>query len=175
MTETHMSKKERRAEAYKARKQAEADKESKALAEKSAVIAQAAADHVDSTDKVPGTSPEAPANDEPAPVPETPWEAFRDITDQQPGEFARPFKFDKLYQNNLYTVGVLHNVEIMASPKRYASKIIVTPVNQEIDYVSWQDLQRIKDEMFGPMSVGFKLFPPKAKARESDAGNVIYV
>lgn len=92
------------------------------------------------------------------------WNRFSDVTDEARGRhlMLNPdsrFKVDRVYKNNKYIVQVFHNVERKG---RTYTKVMVRRSDSQPIY-SWQDLYRIKNEIFGDEVEAVQFMPPKSE------------
>ena len=88
------------------------------------------------------------------------WNAFEDITRDaikrhrllSPGSTFKP---DVVWQNHRYIVQAFWGRKILGMP---ATKLMIRRSDAEPIY-SWPDLQRIKNEIYGPEAVAIQMFP----------------
>lgn len=88
------------------------------------------------------------------------WDAFRDVTEEAKKRHwalggSLRFDPDTVWMNNRYVVQSLRNREILG---RRATKLMIRRCDSEPIY-SWPDLQRIKNELFGPEVQALQMFP----------------
>lgn len=92
------------------------------------------------------------------------WDQFKDVTQEaikkhlllKPDSAFRP---DRVFVNNRYIVQVFTNK--LRDFKLY-DKILIRRFDSQPIY-SWQDLFRIKNEIFGPEVEAIQFFPPVSK------------
>lgn len=70
---------------------------------------------------------------------------------------------DKFYLNNIYTVQVKHS--ILRKGKLYTRAMVRR--NDEKAICSWQDIFRIKNEIFGEETEAIQFLPPKSELIDS--------
>ena len=94
------------------------------------------------------------------------WDEFQDVTEEAIKRHLilnrYPFreKFaDKVYRNNKYIVQVFRDVERKG---RNYTKVMIRRSDSEPIY-SWQDMYRIKNEIFGEEVEAIQFFPKKSE------------
>jgi hypothetical protein len=97
------------------------------------------------------------------------WNEFKDVTTEAIQKHLTlnpfsPFRPDSVFQNNKYIVQVFKN---RLRNEKYYTKVMVRRSDAEPVY-SWQDLFRIKNEIFGPEIEAIQ-FMPKVSELVDDA------
>lgn len=92
------------------------------------------------------------------------WDEFKNVTNEAIQKHmalnpASNFRPDFVWQNNKYIVQVFLSVQ--RKNKTYDKAMIRRSDSKPID--SWQDLQKIKNEIFGPSIEAIQFFPPQAE------------
>lgn len=94
------------------------------------------------------------------------WDEFQDVTEEAIkrhlilNQYPSREKFaDKVYKNNKYIVQVFRDVERKG---RNYIKVMIRRSDSEPIY-SWQDMYRIKNEIFGEEVEAIQFFPKKSE------------
>jgi hypothetical protein len=102
------------------------------------------------------------------------WNDFEDVTiwaidkhlSLSPDSKYKP---DKVYRNNKYIVQIHYNIE---RDGRYYTRVMIRRNDSEAIY-SWQDLFRIKNEIFGEEIEAIQYFPRKSEL--VDVANMYWI
>lgn len=86
------------------------------------------------------------------------WTEFYSVSRGEKG-LSWPSWTSRIYKNNRFTVMIADNARTTAGQAMLA---YIVPHNAGRD-VFWKDLQRIKNEIFGPEVLGVQYFPKESK------------
>jgi len=91
-----------------------------------------------------------------------PWSNFEDQTHRlRSGEIKWPGTTppDRVFVNTKYIVQIFKNRKMLDKP---CDKLMIRRCDSKPIY-SWQDLQRIKNEIYDNKTIGFQMFPPESE------------
>lgn len=91
------------------------------------------------------------------------WNPFRDISIEARIKGLNIDQWDNVFQNNKFIVFVSNNIE--RKGRKY-TRVMVRRSDSKAIY-SWQDLFKIKNELFGEETEAIQFFPPKSELVDS--------